>query len=825
MMKNRILPLILILFSIGQFILAQSISSYDLKNIKVDQLTDAQVSAFVKNAEEKGMTLEQLEALAITRGMPASEIQKLKNRIEKIQSRKTDTRREEESGREYDFAPKEEDMFINLFGEDMARDTSKMRQLHKIYGYSLFNNKNLTFEPSLNIPTPKNYQIGPGDEILINVWGASQQDYILEVSPEGKIYINDLGPIYVNGLTIEKATNKIKYRLQAIYSGLAGEKPNTYAQVGLGKLRSIKVNVTGEAFMPGTYTLPSLATAFNALYYAGGPGINGSFRNIQIIRDNENVANIDLYEFLVYGTSEGNILLRDQDVVFIPPFITRVEVEGEVKRPGIYEMKEKETFSNLVDFTGNFNKNAYKKNIKLIRNTETEKEILDISQEKWNTTVLKNGDKIVVDQLIERFANRVEIRGAVYRPGPYELVNGMTVKGLIEKADGIKEDAFTERAMIYRLQPNNKTEVVSIDLNALLSGDVEDVPLQREDIVSIFSIFDLEEEFTVSIKGEVQYPGTYPFHNKLKLGEILATSGGLKESASLAKIDIARRIKEKNSLKPGNEIAKVFTFSISERLKVTDSAHQFQLKPYDVVFVRKSPGYEEQKFVNISGEVSFPGSYSLTSKDDRISDLIKKAGGFTDEAYLEGSKLRRRINVQDKERLRALQSIQSESEDSVEFNITTETEQSIGIDLVKIINNPKSKFDLLLQEGDILIVPKQLQTVSMNGAFLYPIIARYDKTYRFKKYVNQAGGFAQDAKRNKTYVIYANGSVKRTHSLLGINFFPGIEPGAEIIVPRKEEKKKISVQEMVSLGSIVTSMSMVVVTTINVINNSGNSGQ
>ena len=811
-MKSNILFFIITILLSSSLSFAQNFNSSDIKNIKVDNLSDEQITALIKNAEERGLTQEQLEAMALTRGMPASEIQKLRKRIEKLNIKTRETNTVDNVTREYDLKIKEEDIF-NSFILNENIDTSQLSRMKEIYGFSLFNNKKLTFEPSLNIPTPKNYQVGPGDEIIINIWGASQQNYNLIISPEGNLQIQDVGPVYINGLTIEKASYKIKQRLSSIYSGLAGSNPNTFCQVSIGNLRSIKVNVTGDVYLPGTYTLPSLASVFNALYYAGGPGYNGSYRDIRIIRGNKEITSLDLYEFLSTGISENNIILQDQDVIFIPPFISRIEVTGKVKRVGIYELKDDETFDKLVKYFGGFATDAYIKNIRVIRNTTNEKEITDVLYNEWSTFKIKNGDKIEVDPIIERFTNRIEIRGAVYREGKYELQDGITVKKLIEKAEGLKDDAFMERAILYRLLPNNKTEIISLNLEKIMEGKDEDIQLKREDILTVFSIFDLEEQYTVGINGEIRYPGSYTYFKNIKLGDLIASAGGFKESASMAKIDVARRIKNTSSNQPGNEIAEIFTFSLVNNIEKRDTALQFILKPYDVVFVRKSPGYEEQKYVYIQGEVPFPGIFSLSKKDERISDLVSNAGGLTPEAYIEGARLKRRIEFSDA-RKKALEKLEKETEDTLDLAATFEEQQYIGIDLEKILNNPKSKFDLILQEGDVLEIPKQLQTVALSGAFLYPVTVRYENNATFRKYINSAGGYAQNALKRKAYVIYANGSVKSTHQFLGIKNYPKIEPGAEIIVPSKPEKDEITLQEKIALGSIIVSTTSTLATLI-----------
>jgi protein involved in polysaccharide export with SLBB domain len=798
-----------------------NLNQQDLSEVKVDNLTDDQIRAIVERAEESGMTQEQLEYMVLARGLPASELNKLKQRIAALEDGDTTTETSQERGRRIKdqvSVRQTEDLLESIFTFKEDSLTQEEIYQRKIFGFSLFNNKELTFEPSLNIATPENYQLGPGDEVVIDIWGASQQNYSLEINPEGYIFINNLGPIYVGGLTIEKASAKIKDRLKNIYSGMAGANPNTYAQVSLGDLRTIRVNVVGEVNLPGTYSLPSLATVYNALYYAGGPGINGSFRNVKVMRENKEVATLDLYNLLVKGSAEGNIILRDQDVIFVPVYDKRVELKGEVIRPAIYEAKQGESVADVLAMAGGFTGNAYKERLRIFRKSAKEHTMIDITSDRYNQTVVENGDAIEISPILNRYQNRVEIAGAVYREGIYQLHEGMTVKELILTADGLREDAFGTRGSIYRRGSNMKTTVVPFDPLSVINGQTNDIQLKDGDYVNVPSIFDMEEEMIVNVEGAVLKPGDYPYYEDITLGDMVITAGGLLESASLAKIEVARRIKNQRAEEPSAEVAKVFQFSISKDLKINDEAAGFVLEPFDMVFIRKSPGYEEQQVIQVEGEVAFPGSYVISNKNDRISDIIKRTGGLTPDAYVPGARLIRKIEIDEEERQKALEAIMRESEDTVDVKVETETEQAIGIELEKILAQPHSKYDILLQDGDQLVIPKQLQTIRLSGALLYPATVRYEANKSLRSYVGQAGGFADNAKEDKAYVIYANGSVARTRKILFFNDYPKIEPGAEIVVPTKPEREGMSAQELVGLTSVLSSTALVIVTIINNLN-------
>ena len=853
----------------------QNLMSLDLSTIKVDQLTDAQIRTYLQRIEDSGLSETEIEAALLSRGLPQSELMLLKERINGLTSGRRDTGTGFEKIRSRQTVKPEGDFFDALKEDIEAEKILEREKL--VFGYSLFNSPNLTFDPSLNIPTPKNYQIGPGDEIIIDVWGASEQTYQQEVSPDGYIIIQNLGPIYLNGLSIDRATNRIKSRLSKIYSGLApddGRNPNTFAQVSLGQVRTIKVTVIGEVRTPGTYDVSALATVFNALYLSGGPTFNGSFREIELIRNNKVYKVLDIYDFLVKGIQENNVQLEDQDIVRIKPYNNRVEVVGEIKREGIYEVKEGESFADLIEFVGGFSENAYQGIIKVRRNTGKEKKLLDVTQDNLGLTQPENGDYVIVNGILDRFENRVQIVGAVFREGEYELTDQLTILKLIEKAEGLRGDAFLDRGSIFRTNEDFTTEVIPFNLRQMLKGELDDILLIREDLIKISSIYDLKEEFYVTIGGTVRKPGNYQYMENMTVIELILEAGGLLESADLSAVEVARRRRGETQGTATDQIAEIFTFSVDKDLRIIEDQDQFILQPFDNVYIRKSPSYEAPIKVRLEGEVIYPGEYVLEKKDERISSLIKRSGGLTFEGYMDGATLIRRteffehqsevekryqdllsirqqlydkysytddLSLTESEYLRSqrLSDLEENAEsyterqdyeagresvkqrmemieemqerDTLLLQIDIKTHETIGINLKEILENPGSKYDLILQEGDVISVPKQLQTVRLRGEFLYPITVRYDSKFGFKDYMAQAGGFTDKAKRGKTYIIYANGSVDRTKRLLIFgNKYPKIQPGAEIIVPAKPDKQPLSAQAWIAIATSVATLALVV---------------
>ncbi|MFO8022943.1 MAG: SLBB domain-containing protein [Perlabentimonas sp.] len=782
------------------------VEGFDFTSINVDNLSDDQVRQFLSRAQTTGMTMQELEAEAISRGMPFDEVMKLRERIATLDSGVTQKTQKinqqdlRETTSEVDKKDFEEKIPVKL-------DSTV------IFGHKLFKRTFLTFEPNLNIPTPPNYQIGPGDEIVIEVWGASHQSTRLLVSPEGQITLPSIGPIQISGLTIEKASEIIINKLSSIYSGLKGENPNTFAQVSLGNIRSINVTVAGDAFLPGTYTLPAFASAFNALYLAGGPGESGTFREIKIFRNDELIESIDLYDFLIKGKSFKNVRLKNNDLIFIEPFKNRTKISGQVVRPAIYEMRSQETLEDLIYYAGGLSSDAYSKQLVVSRKTDKERKLLSVPSELFSSFLLKNGDEIMVDEILNRYENRVTISGAVFREGEYALTSGMTLKDLIEKAEGLREDAFTNRAAIYRLQDDLELEVIDVNLKELLSEGSQNIILQREDVVYVSSILELHQERSINIVGEVQKPGKYSYADRISLGEVVRKAGGLKDAASLARVEVARRVNDRNSKESINKMAEVYTFPLDENLALTDQASSFELEPFDIIFIRRSPGYSDQILVEAKGEVVFPGNYAIIKKNERISDLVNRAGGITKEGYLPGATLLRKLDDEQKEKLQKIDSLKIEDTE-LNLNESYSDYQPIGIDLEYIMKNPHSSEDLFLMEGDVIKIPQELQTVRLNGAVLNPVITRYEKNKGVRNYVSSAGGFAENAKKSKVFVIYPNGSVDRTRNYILFKSYPRIEPGAEIIVPEKPPKKERTVQETLSIGSTLSSIALVIVTII-----------
>lgn len=779
----------------------KGISMQNIADVKVDELSDEQILEFWTKYKNSGLGISQLEANAAQRNMSPQEIQKLKERIEKLE-KQSDTQIDIGGfGRETEEKKDEKE-------ERVAKAFKGMEQ--KIFGAELFNNKNLTFEPNLKIATPSNYLIGTDDELIVDIYGFSEATYKLKVTPEGFIRIPMLGPVQVVGNTIEQARKKITSQLSAIYSGISTGQ--TSVNVTLGNIRSIKVNILGEVSLPGTYTLPSLATVFNALYASGGPGKNGSFRNIKVIRSGKVIATVDVYEFLMKGDAKGNVRLQDQDVIKVSPYEVRVELKGEVKRPGYYEVAHDESLEDVLSFSGGFTDVAYKDRIKVFRNTGREKSVADVPSDMFMMFTPQTGDVYEIGRVLERFSNRVEIRGAVFRPGIFALQEGLTVSGLIKKAEGLTEDAFMSRAIIYRLKEDNSAEVISFDVKEVMNG--KDIPLKREDVIEINSKLDLKENYTLTIQGEVLTPGVYPFAENARVEDLIIIAGGLKDNASLKKVEIARRVKTPEGTN-APAFTEIFTYQITEDLKTNSG---FMLMPFDIVTIYTLPNYMPQRNILLEGEVLYPGQYTIGKQRERISDVIKRAGGVTEFGFTEGAVLIRtkKLSAADevirKQKLEALQKQTKDTTRTKEMADKDELTSIVGIDLDKIMKKPGSKYDLVLEDGDMIRIPRVMQTIRVSGEVLYPVRIRYNKGKGFKKYVSGAGGYSQRAYRRGAYVVYANGSAEGTSKFLFFNIHPRIKPGAEIIIPPKEERKKLSGVEIVSISASITTVAVLIVT-------------
>jgi len=817
-MKKRITILLSLLF----LMLFINFSSFgqNYSNVKVDELSDAQILQMIKKAESIGYGDAQLEQMAAAQGMKADEIQKLRLRVEKVRKQGAAVQAENKpvsTGRE--MSETTDGGKVNNEKKEADEEIGP-----KIFGSELFRNGSITFEPNLRMATPKGYVVGPDDKLLIDITGDNEASYNLEVSPEGVINLQYIGRISVGGLTIDQATSKIRSAMSKTYPALRSGRTNL--AVNLGNIRSIKVVLTGYLVKPGTYTLPSLATVYNALYASGGPAQNGSFRKIQIIRNNKIISTVDVYDFLLKGVQQGNIRLQDQDVINVPVYDKRVEITGEVKRSALFEVVNGESLKDVLDFAGGFTTQAYTAKIKSFQNTDKERKITDISASEFNSYSPKNGDKYIVEAILDRFENRVEILGAVFRPGVYELEKGLTLRGLINKSDGLTEDAFLNRGYINRLNPDNTQALISFDVAKIIAGSETDIPLQREDKVTISSLFDLRDEYKVSIQGEVRAPGTFEYADSMTLESIIQLAGGLKEGATPNRVEISRRVKNSDATSASARTAEVFIVNIDQDLKL--QGEPFILKPFDIVSVRNSEGYSVQKQVKLEGEVVFPGTYTITRKDERISELIKRAGGLTSSAYADGASLKRpgaeKVNPADKNAInnkeeedKKFLNLKRAQEAGAKDTLAVEVEQKliqsdlVGINLVRILNQPNSKYDLIVEDGDVIRVPRTLQTVRVTGEVLNPNSIVYLPGKSLRQYVNGAGGFTANARKGGVYVKYANGSAAAVGKFMFFNNNPVIKPGAEILVPKRAERERISAQAWIGIGTGVASLAAIIV--------------
>ena len=698
-----------------------------------------------------------------------------------------------------------------------AAETKSNRELtefrKRIFGYTIFSNKTLQWEPSMKIATPKNYVLGPDDQLIISVSGYSSESYTKTITPDGFISFGGMvGNVYVAGLTFEQATERIKDRLKVIYSSSMNN-----ISVSLGNIRTIRVTVLGEVINPGNYPLPSLATLMTALYQSGGPTENGSFRNVELIRQNKVVATLDLYDILTTGGSKSDIRLQDQDVVRIPTFKTRVDLVGQVKRPGIYEPLPTDRLSKILDFAGGFAQDAYTARLKVYRNTDRDRLIVDVTKDKFDSFELRNGDQIRVDTILARYQNIVRISGAVYRPGQFSLEESPTLLALLKNADGLRDDAFTGRVNMVRLQPDMMLENLSVNLADIINGKAEDIKLRREDEVMIKSKFDLKQDQLVRIQGSVNLKksetGYFSFRDNMTVEDLIVLSGGLQESAFPQRIEVARRKRNTTDTERSNEIAELFEFSISKDLKISPEASKFILQPFDQVIVRSAPNYEEQQYITIEGQIQYPGIYALKNRNERISEIIKRAGGVGSEGYLAGAQLIRKVKLtkaEIDERNKTVGEISDDTKDAaIQAEVVEEDkEETVGIDFVEVMNNPGSVEDIILQDGDIIRIPKQLQTVRINGEVLYPTSTRFQGSY-LKDYISSAGGFTGRSVKSRTFVRYANGTVDRTRRVLFFNNYPKIQPGAEIFVPVRTKADTTPQQVLQSLQTLLFSLSSI----------------
>lgn len=783
-------------------------------------MSDAQVIEYVKNAQTAGKSQKEMTTELLRRGVTQEQVLRIKSQYEKnnsiaegtenvpIQLRKRSVGEQQQS---YEAAEIQDQKVVI----DVERETESRELVasNKIFGHDLFRNQNLSFEPSANLATPENYCLGPGDEVIIDIWGASENTIRQQISPEGNIQVSGIGPVHLNGMTIKEANSYLQSEFAKIYAGISGDQPTSQIKLTLGDIRTIQINVMGEVAVPGTYRLSAFSTVFHALYRAGGVNEIGSLRSIRVVRAGKTIADLDVYHLIMSGKMTDDIRLQEGDFILVKPYESLVQIEGKVKRPMFYEMKSTETVATILEYAGGFTGDAYKKAIRLIRKSGREHQVFNVDEMDYSVFRLEDGDMITTDAVLDRFENKVEVRGAVYRPGLYQLNNEVsTVKELIKRAEGLRGDAFLNRALLDREREDLSHEVVAIDLQGLLNGTFADVPLQKNDILYISSIIDLKEEETVSIHGEVINPGEYRYSDNVTIEDLIIQAGGLRESAATTMVSITRRIKDPKSKEFSSDLGKVYTFDIKDGLVV--GGENFDLQPYDEVYIRKSPAYKKQQNIVVSGEVLFDGTYALIKKNERISDVISRAGGVTPDAYVKGARLLRKMSEEERRRqadaIRMARS--SEGKDSISLEKLNLSETyTVGIRLDLALANPGSDYDIVMKEGDVLYVPEYINTVKISGAVMYPNTVSYKQGASLKYYINQAGGYGNLAKKKKAYVIYMNGTVSRLKS----SNRKAIEPGCEIIVPSKEEKKRLSTAEILSMGSTTASLAAVVASLVN----------
>lgn len=775
------------------------------------QMSDSQVIEYVKSEHAKGTSKEVIGQSLLQKGVTREQLENIKRQVEQKNQANTVSIGSSTSDAVIRASHEDETVVRNIEGDAF---TDMMRR--DIFGKNIFNKKNLTFAPEVNIPTPENYVLGSGDEVVIEVWGASQITIRKTISPEGTISIDNLGPVFLSGKTISEANNFIKNKFANLYAGVDpyGDTSISQVSLSLGQIRTIQINVMGEVAVPGTYSLSSLSSIFHALYLAGGINDIGSLREINLFRNGNKVASIDIYEFLLRGKTFDDIRLFDGDVIIVPPYKSLVNISGQIKRPMYYEMVKGETATTLIQYAGGFVGGAYTDKITLSRKTGDYDKIYTLSSNDLASFNLEDGDVMTIGGGLDMYENRIQIQGRVFRPGYYEIGKDIkTVKDLVEKAGGVRENAFLDRVILTREKEDLTLETFAINLNNVLSGSDPDVPLRKNDILYIASNKVEEDLGDFSIYGMVAKPGQYKFAYNTTIKDLILKAGGLLSSASTAKIDVTRRIVDPTSTSDVSVIAQSFSFSIEDGL-IVDGKANFILEPYDQVYVRRSPGYQPQRNVTVIGEVLFPGGYTLIEKEQRVSDVIKTAGGLTQKSYAAGARLVRKMNDDEKARQREYMEMISRGtmKDSVDMeSLDTSFEYTVGIELDKAVSNPRSEYDIVLREGDRLYVPEFTNTIKINGAVMHPNTVLYKKGESLKYYIDKAGGYSDYAQKKRAYIVYMNGmTAKAKGSSKDL-----IKPGCEIIVPTKEQREKMSLGQTIAIGSSVTSMASVIALLIN----------
>ncbi|MBQ7686315.1 MAG: SLBB domain-containing protein [Bacteroidaceae bacterium] len=676
----------------------------------------------------------------------------------------------------------------------------------RVFGRDIFNNKRLSFEPSMNIATPQNYLLGPGDQLIVDVYGASKETLMLTISPDGDVTIPECGPVHVSGLTVASAQNRIRSTMGKYYQ-------TSSIKTTLGQTRTISVNVMGEVKVPGTYTLSAFSTVFHALYMAGGINDLGTLRSIKVVRQGKQISIVDIYEFILHGRLAGNVRLADNDVIQVGPYECIVEIGGRVKRPMAYEMRKDESLATLLEYSGGYTGDAYKKSIRLQRKNGKMKSVYNVEEFDLSSFKVEDGDFASVDSIYDRYENMVEIRGAVFRPGMYQLgTKTYSVRTLIENADGLTEEAMTNHAVLRRMKPNRTQEVLSIDIESILNGTIADVPLQNEDILFISTMAEHQNLRTLTIGGEVVFPGVFEFADNMTIEDLILQAGGLTDAASVAKVDVSRMIRDPKSTKVENTISKNYTFSVKDNF-VIDGGERFILEPYDIVQVRRSPAYHAPSSVMIEGEVAFAGTYIMETKNQRLSDLVNAAGGVNSSAYVRGARLLRYMTEDERARMREIIELahqNQDGQDSINLEKVVESNiYSVGIHLDEALAHPGGVEDIELNEGDRLIVPTYNHTIRISGDVLRPNTVAMKEGYKLKDYVAQAGGYGARAKKRQAFIVYQNGTMAKASK-------GKIEPGCEIVVPTKQKKDSIPLAQWLGIGSTAASLGTMAAAIVNI---------
>ena len=793
-MLKRLFPVILVL------------SAFALASVPAAaQMSDDAVVEYVKDGIANGRSQNEMAMELAAKGVTREQVERIRNASQAgvLTGNAARTAGEQERARRMNDGMMETPAVkVNDVLEDVIEPEAS-----PVFGRNIFTNDNLTFAPSTNLPTPEDYRLGPGDEVIIDIWGNNQATIRQTISPDGTINIPDIGLVSLNGMTIRQADSYMKRKLGQIYS-VDGEDAKSEIKLTLGNIRTIQVNLMGEVAVPGTYYLSSLSNLYHALYRAGGVSDLGSLRDIQLVRKGKKVASVDVYDFIMNGKTPDNINLEEGDIIVVPAYARLVEVAGNVKRPMTYELRDGETVASLLDYAGGFSGNAYKENVRVVRQNGKEYQVYTVDAPDYASFVLEDGDELTVGQILDRYANRIEVKGAVYRPGIYQLGNGVsTVSQLIAKADGLKGDAFTNRALIHREREDLTLEVISVDVKGILNGTAADIELQKNDVLYIPSIHDLSDIGDITVEGEVARPGAFVFADNTTLEDAIMMAGGLLESASTVKIDVTRRIKDASSTSQSENIAEVFTFSFKDGY-VLDGEPGFVLQPYDYIYVRRSPSYTEQISVEVRGEVVFPGTYNISRRTERLSDVITKAGGINQWAYVKGARLSRKMDEEEKARLQSTLEVMDSAKDSIDVStLATAERYYVGIDMEAALAKPGSDVDLVLREGDVLIVPQYNNTVKISGNVLYPNTVTYRPDMTVNDFVTMAGGYGFRSKKNKAYIIYMNGTVSRAR-----RYSKGVvEPGCEIVVPKKRERKG-ALQEVLGVATTASSLATMMAT-------------